>query len=81
MDLQQKSRAGLTQTLAAHGGRQYTLEEVRFGGKTDYRTYTVHRETTLVVRDTTGTEHELRVYGSMIEKDGAWKVFSYVVDD
>jgi hypothetical protein len=33
------------------------------------------------VRDTAGQEQALRVCGSFIEKDGAWKVFSFVVDD
>ena len=28
-----------------------------------------------------GGSSELRVCGSFIEKDGVWKVFSYVVDE
>ena len=32
-------------------------------------------------RDETGAMTELRLFGSIIEKDGGWKVFSYVVDD
>lgn len=80
-DLQQKSRLALKRTLEGHGGRLYTLLQVGFGGRTEYESYTVHRETTLRVRDTTGVEHELRLWGSMLEQDGEWKVFSYVVDD
>ena len=39
-----------------------------------------HRETTLRVRDDSGMELDLRVFGSMLEQGGVWKVFSYVVD-
>jgi hypothetical protein len=41
----------------------------------------VHREAALTVRDPAGMEREIRVCGSMLEKDGGWKVFSYVVDE
>jgi hypothetical protein len=81
-DLHQKSEAALVQTLARHGGRRYVLVSVRFAGEaTRYPSYTVYRETVLKVRDDAGTEAELRVFGSSLEKDDAWKVFSYVVDD
>jgi hypothetical protein len=81
-ELQQKSQIQLAQTLAEHGGRAWTLVGVRFAGETTkYPSYAVHREATLRVRDASGTESEIRVCGSMIEKDNVWKVFSYVVDD
>ena len=80
-DLRQKSVAALSETLARHGGRKYELVRVEFTGRTDYTTYRVHREATLHVRDSEGKGHALRVCGSFIEKDEAWKVFSYVVDD
>jgi hypothetical protein len=81
-DLHQKSEAALVQTLARHGGRRYMLVSVRFGGEsTRYPSYTVYRETVLKVRDDAGTEADLRLFGSSLEKDDAWKVFSYVVDD
>ena len=81
-DLRQKSDESLGQTLARHGGRRYTLISVRNTGETTrYQSYTVSRETVLMVRDETGVPAELRLFGSTIQKDGAWKVFSYVVDD
>jgi hypothetical protein len=81
-DLRTKSELGLGQTLAEYGGRQYTLVSARFAGETTrYASYNVHRETVLQVRDEEGTTSELRLFGSSLEKDGAWKVFSYVVDD
>ena len=81
-DLHQKSEAGLGETLARHGGRHYTLVTVTFVGEpTHYPSYTVYRETVLKVRDERGAENDLRLFGSSLEKDSAWKVFSYVVDD
>lgn len=79
-DLRQKSTSGLQATLSRHGGRRYTLEDVRFSGETRYPGYTVHRDAAFVVHGSDGPE-ELRLCGSMIEQDGRWKVFSYVVGD
>jgi hypothetical protein len=81
-DLRQKSEAALDRTFAQHAGRRYMLVSVRFAGEaTRYPSYTVHRETVVRVRDERGMEAEMRLFGSSLEKDDAWKVFSYVVDD
>lgn len=80
-DLHQKSEESLSALLAAHAGQRYTLVDLRFGDQTPYQTYTVHRTATFVVRDAAGQAHDLRLCGSMIEQDGRWKVFSYVVND
>ncbi|NOT45121.1 MAG: hypothetical protein HOP14_11020 [Acidobacteria bacterium] len=80
-DLRQKSALALAATLARHGGRHYDLLDLRFpGGVTTYPSYAVHRDTVLRVRDDSGTEQELSLFGSMLEQDGRWKVFSYVAD-
>ena len=81
-ELRQKSDHVLARTLATHERRPLTLVRVAYAGDTtQYVTYAVHRETVLVVRDPRGTEQHLRLYGSTIEKDGAFKVFSFVVAD
>mgnify|MGYP007054685215 FL=1 len=51
------------------------------GETTRYPSYVVHRATVLQVRDETGTQTDLRLFGSLIQKEGVWKVFSYVVDE
>jgi hypothetical protein len=80
-DLRQKSTASLDQLLAREGGRRATLVAVRFAGEsTRYPTYTVHRDTMLTVREADGATRNVRFFGSSLEKDGDWKVFSYVVD-
>jgi hypothetical protein len=79
-DLRQKSAQALGRVMSREGGKRYVLIDVRFAGDSSYHTYRVHREATLRVRDADGTELDLRVCGSMLEQDGAWKVFSYVSD-
>ena len=80
-DLHQKSRAALARLLARHGGRRYQLESVTFKGEsTVYATIQVKRESELFVRDAEGTVHSLRAFGSMVNRRGRYKVFSYVVD-
>jgi hypothetical protein len=80
-DLHQKSRAALGRLLVRHGGRRYQLESVTFRGEsTVYATVQVKRESELFVRDAAGTVHSLRAFGSMVNRRGRYKVFSYVVD-
>lgn len=81
-DLNQKSNITLRQTLAAHGGKKYELISIRYlGDTTAYESYRVHRESELTVKDAEGNERQLRMFGSVIEKGGRYKVFSYVIDD
>ena len=79
-ELHQKSQFRLDAALQEHNGRRYALDRVAFSATTDYTHYTVHRNAVFHVRDAVGAPSEIRVCGSMIQKDGAWKVFSYVVD-
>jgi hypothetical protein len=80
-DLRMKSDAGLKEVLAIHGGRHYELAAIRAAGETtQYPTYLVHRQARITVKDPMGALLELRVFGSVLEKDGRFKVFSYVVD-
>jgi hypothetical protein len=81
-DLRQKTNAALGQTLARHGGRKYELRAVRFTGEaTEYSSYRVMRKSEVTVREPQGGEQTLRVFGSVIEKGGRFKVFSYVTED
>jgi hypothetical protein len=80
-DLRQKSNISLAETLQAKGGTRHTLQRVTFSGVTPYAHYTVHRDATFAVVDDAGASQTMRVCGSFLEKDGAWKVFSYVVDN
>lgn len=80
-ELRQKSEAALAATLAAHGGQRYELVAVRFLGETtQYESYLVRRKAEVTVKDAKGTEVQLRLFGSVLEKGGRFKVFSYVLD-
>jgi hypothetical protein len=57
------------------------LRDVRFSGETSvYGAVRVHRRTELVMVGNDGSERIVRLFGSTIEQDGRFKVFSYVVD-
>lgn len=80
-DLHQKSEASLGRILAGLGGQTYQLVSIRFAGATTpYRSFLVHRQAVLTVKNHAGAQRELRVFGSVVEKNGRFKVFSYVVE-
>src|SRR5687767_6532065 len=79
-DLRQKSNLSLARTLDRYGGRPQTLRHVTFAGTTPYGHCTVHRDASVAVDDASGVAQTIRACGSFLEKDGVWKVFSYVVD-
>ena len=81
-DLHQKSTARLGQTIAKHGGKAYKLVSMRFIGETTpYQSYRVHRDSEITLTDAEGGIQPIRLFGSVLEKDGRYKVFSYVIDD
>jgi len=80
-DLAAKSGAALRHAVREHAGRRLSLERIRFaGGTTQYRTYLVHRNAVVTIRDGAGAPQDLRLFGSVIERSGRFKIFSYVVD-
>ena len=79
--LQQNSRASLAMTVREHGGKTYRLQRVAMGTPTRYGAFIVHPDTSVVVREPgSGAERRLKLFGSLIEQEGRWKIFSYVVD-
>ncbi len=80
-DLASKSRLQLRGRVREWSDRGLSLVDVSFeGDTTDYQTYRVHRRSVLTLRDRRGQETRASVFGSMIEQDGRYKVFSYIVD-
>ena len=80
-DLHQKSNNELRRLIAREAGRRYDLLAVEFDGEsTTYETYAVHRDSRLVVRGEDGADEQVRLFGSILERSGAYKLFSYVVD-
>jgi hypothetical protein len=73
---------GLSTVLARQGGRRWDLEEMVFrGGATVYQTFTVHRRPMLRLRNRrTGERREMALFGSLLECDGRYKLFSFNID-
>jgi len=81
-DLHQKSRQGLAALLAGHGGAHYRFVRLcALEGTTQYDQFVVHRAMEVTVEDGVGNQIPLRLFGSMLEKDGTYKVFSFVIND
>lgn len=80
-DMNGKSLRSLRWTLAEWGGEEFELVRVEFAGEaTTYHTFTVFRDARLVVRDEAGREGRLDLFGSVMERDGRYKLFSFVTD-
>ena len=80
-DLHQKSTNELRRLLARAGGRRYELLGMTFDGEsTPYETFTVHRDSRLRLRDPEGAERDVRLFGSVLQRGGEYKLFSFVVD-
>jgi hypothetical protein len=81
-DLHQKSINSLKRTYARYGGKKLTFIRLEFEDEsTRYETYVVHRDARVVVKDEeAGREVRLDLFGSIMEKNGRFKLFSYVTD-
>lgn len=79
--LNQKSRNSLAFTLDRYAGQRLELVAVDFLGETtDYGSYRIHRQTALTVRRPDGAKTVVRLFGSMIERAGRYRIFSFVTD-
>jgi hypothetical protein len=73
--------AGRRQIMARHGGKQCSLIRLRSArGITEYKSFRVHEDVRVTVRDSAGKEEELKLFGSILEYGGQFKLFSYIVD-
>jgi hypothetical protein len=80
-DLHQKSHNALLHTFSKYKGFPFEFLEIRFeDGVTDYETYLVHRDAQVKVRRSDGAEVWLDLFGSVMEHNGRYKLFSYVTD-
>ena len=77
---QMRSLSGLGSILRRYGGQSLQLVKVHFReGSTDYSTFVVHRDAFLEVTDATGGVRQLKLFGSVLELDGEFKIFSFVL--
>lgn len=80
-DLHQKSHNALLRTFARYKGEPLKFVDIRFeDGVSDYETYLVHRDARVKVRRADATEEWLDLFGSVMEWNGRYKLFSNVTD-
>jgi hypothetical protein len=80
-DLRAKSDAHLGELVTRWEDRGEDVVAVTFRGEsTDYGPFRVHRESVVSLRARDGDPRSTRLFGSVIEMQGRFKVFSYVVD-
>lgn len=80
-DLHSKSGHHLRGLVQEWNDQGFQVARVSFAGETtDYQTHRIHRKTVVTLRDRSGRETTGRLFGSTIEQNGRYKVFSYVVD-
>ena len=75
----QRNAGYLSTLVAKHGGKGYDLAGLSFDGRTTYGDVTIYREPALELRTAAGPQR-LRLFGSMAEREGRWKLYSFVVD-
>lgn len=76
-----RSEGRLYDLLSRHGGKRYEMVSVRFPKGVDtYPGYKILKETQLVIKDESGSQQEVRLFGSMLEMNGQFKLFSFVMD-
>jgi hypothetical protein len=82
-DLNQKSIMSLKMTLKRYGGEKLAHHEflrLLFSGETtEYQTFKVHRDVYVVMRDNTGEEKTIKLFGTVIEMDNRFKLMGFVV--
>ncbi len=77
---QLNSLSGLGKMLADHQGRHYEFVSLRWGGIESYAGFKVHKEPRVIVKDARGVQKELQLFGSMLELNGQFKLFSLAID-
>jgi hypothetical protein len=63
------------------GGRRLELEQLEFtGGVQQFPGFRLHRSSRLQLRDETGELQSVRLFGSVVERDGQFRIFSFNFD-
>lgn len=75
------STAGLREVLSRHRGERYELVAVTFEkGSVKYPSFTVHKDPVVTIKDGSGQEKRLRLFGDVLEREGRFKLFGFMVD-
>jgi len=75
-----KNKASFDILMSRYGGRELEYAGIEFRGETrDYGDFLLHMESVLHVLDG-GQEKQVRLFGSVIEEAGQYKIYGFVVD-
>jgi len=78
---QMRQQVYFGETYGRFRGQDWELVRLEFTGETtDYGGFLVHRDSRMIVRSTDGAERSVRLFGAILEQDGAFKIYSFIVD-
>jgi len=76
-----RSEHGLERVLAQYGGTKLNVKNVMFGNEAvRYGKCRVISEPIIMIQDADGKEKSCKLFGSLVEMNGFYKVFSYNID-
>ena len=79
-DVDTKSKYGLQFMLRKFGGQKLDFVRMRFTENAEtYDNCTIHKDARVIVKDSSGAEKELKLFGSVVECSGQFKIMSYNV--
>ena len=77
-NLNKKCNVGMKKWIARYGGQNLKFVAIRFDESTEtYKGFQLLRGTVLVLKNAAGEKGELRMLGSVVEKDKRYKLLSY----
>ncbi|HSR52489.1 MAG TPA: hypothetical protein VLV83_16815 [Acidobacteriota bacterium] len=76
-----RSLGGFEKVMGWHAGREYGFRDIRIdGGVKQYQGFTIHDDPVLSITDERGKAREIQLFGSIIERDGEFKIYSFNLD-
>jgi hypothetical protein len=77
-DVNTKSKYGLQLMLEKYAGQKFDFVRMRFAENAEpYKGCTVHKDARIIVKDSSGAEKELKLFGSVVESSGYFKIMSF----
>jgi len=76
-----RSSHGLAMVLQKYGGQQFEYRNLRIvGGTAPYAECIVHKDVRITVKDSSGREQEVKLFGSLVEIKDQFKIMSFDID-
>jgi hypothetical protein len=76
-----RSSQGLAIILQKYGGQQFEYRSLRAaGGRAPYADCIVHKDVKIAVKDASGMEQEVKIFGSLVEMNDQFKIMSFDID-